>query len=60
MDVHVNGHTDPLATWQFEFTAVEGEVAVVGIEGGEHPAFQDPPYYDRKAIQPRAGDCRPF
>jgi hypothetical protein len=23
----------------------------VGIEGGEHPAFKEPPYYDPKAMQ---------
>jgi hypothetical protein len=28
-------------------------VQIVGIEGGEHPAFREPPYYDAQAM---AGD----
>lgn len=38
----------PLAAYQLTFTT---NAVIVGIEGGEHPAFADPPYYDPKAIQ---------
>lgn len=41
----------PLAAYQIEFKATTAGVAIVGIEGGEHPAFSEPPYYDPKAIQ---------
>jgi hypothetical protein len=27
-----------------------GGVEIVGIEGGEHPAFAEPPYYDTRAM----------
>jgi len=27
-----------------------GSVEIVGIEGGEHPAFVEPPYYDPAAM----------
>jgi len=39
-----------LAAFQFELKAVAGEIKIVGVEGGEHPAFVEPPYYDRAAL----------
>lgn len=41
----------PLAAYQLELRAVSGEAKIVGIEGGEHPEFAEPPYYDPEAMQ---------
>jgi hypothetical protein len=41
----------PLAAYQLDLQATTGNVRIVGIEGGKHPAFADPPYYDPAAIQ---------
>jgi hypothetical protein len=50
----VNLFVDPrgraLAAYQLEFVADPQRVTLVGIEGGEHPAFAQPPYYDAKAL----------
>ena len=51
VDVFVDSDARPLAAYQLIFSASVGDAKIVGIEGGEHPAFQDPPYYDPKAIQ---------
>ena len=51
VDVFVDSGTQPLAAYQLHFQATAGDVEIVGIEGGEHPAFAEPPYYDPKAIQ---------
>lgn len=50
VDVFVDSAEQPLAAYQFEFAAETGEVKIVGIEGGEHAAFTDPPYYDPAAL----------
>ncbi len=36
----------PLAAWQIEVWAPEAQIQLVGLEGGEHAAFAEPPYYD--------------
>lgn len=51
VDVFIDSGDQPLAAYQFELKATKGEVKIVGVEGGEHPAFADPPYYDPKALQ---------
>ena len=51
VDVFVDSGTQPLAAYQLHFQATAGDVKIVGIEGGEHAAFVEPPYYDPKAIQ---------
>lgn len=51
VDVFVDSGAQPLAAYQLDFSARAGSVKIVGIEGGEHPAFKEPPYYDPKAIQ---------
>ena len=50
VDVFVDPGGRPLAAYQFELTA-QGDVPVklVGVEGGEHAAFKEPPYYDTRA-----------
>lgn len=50
VDVFVNSTNKPLAAYQLEFTASPG-VKIVGIEGGEHAAFKEAPFYDLKAMQ---------
>ena len=50
VDVHLDSGAVPLAAYQFELTAQTGEFTIVGIEGGEHPAFAEPPYYDPAAL----------
>lgn len=50
VDVYVDSGDEPLAAYQFEFAAETGEIKIVGIEGGEHAAFKEPPYYDPAAL----------
>ena len=51
VDIYVHSRSTPLAAYQLEFAATNGVAKIVGIEGGEHPAFRQPPFYDPKAIQ---------
>jgi hypothetical protein len=51
VDVRVDSGTSPLAAWQIELVDAAGEARIVGIEGGEHAAFRDAPYHDRRALQ---------
>ena len=50
VDVFVDSQAKPLAAYQLEFTASAG-AKIVGLEGGEHAAFKEAPFYDPKAIQ---------
>jgi len=40
----------PLGAYQFELKARAGRIRIVGVEGGLHPAFKKPPYYDPAAL----------
>ncbi|MEW6157888.1 MAG: hypothetical protein AB1813_10680 [Verrucomicrobiota bacterium] len=51
VDIFLDPNGQPLAAYQLEFFSANGQVKIVSIEGGEHPAFKDAPYYDPKAIQ---------
>jgi hypothetical protein len=51
VDVYVDSGSTPLAAYQLEFSVAGGAAKIVGIEGGELPAFAEPPYYDPKAMQ---------
>ena len=51
VDVYVDSGNQPLAAWQFELSARRGRFTIVGVEGGEHPAFHEAPYYDPAALQ---------
>jgi len=51
VDIFVDAGTMPLAAYQLELAATNGVAKIVGIEGGEHPAFRQPPFYDPKAMQ---------
>lgn len=50
VDVYVDSGDEPLAAYQFELTATAGEFRIVGVEGGSHIAFAEPPYYDPAAL----------
>lgn len=50
VDIFIDSGTQPLAAYQFEFKPEAADVKIVGIEGGEHPAFRIPPYYDPAAL----------
>jgi hypothetical protein len=47
--VYVDPAGAPLAAYQIE-VVVEGNGAIVGVEGGEHAAFGQPPHYDPAAL----------
>jgi hypothetical protein len=51
VDVFVDAGDRPLAAYQLELVATQGDVTIVGIEGGEHAAFAEPPYYDPAALK---------
>lgn len=51
VDLMVDSKDKVLAAYQIEFAAEGGHALVVGIEGGEHAAFANPPYYDSAAMQ---------
>jgi len=48
--VYLDSGDKSLAAYQFELRARTGHIKIVGVEGGEHPAFQDAPYYDPAAL----------
>ncbi len=50
IDVFVDSGKERLAAYQFELASKTEGVEIVGIEGGEHAAFKEPPYYDPKAM----------
>ena len=49
--VFVDSGTMALAAYQLSLRATTGNVRIVGIEGSDHHAFSNPPYYDPIAIQ---------
>ena len=51
VDIFVDSQTTALAAYQLEFAVTSGNAKIVGVEGGEHPAFAEAPFYDPKAIQ---------
>ena len=51
VDIFIDSRETPLAAYQIEFSVKSGNARVVGIEGGEHPAFKEAPFHDPKAIQ---------
>jgi hypothetical protein len=51
VDVMIDPAGQPLAVWQLEFAAEPGQISLVGVEAGEHPAFSArPPHYDPAAL----------
>ena len=51
VDIFVDSGSTPLAAYQLRFAVTNSAAKIVGIEGGEHSAFRQPPFYDPKAIQ---------
>jgi hypothetical protein len=51
VDIYLDAKGTPLAAYQLEFTVTNVVAKIVGIEGGDHPAFRNPPFYDPKAMQ---------
>ena len=51
VDVYVNSLGMPLGAYQIEIADPTGASRIVGIEGGGHRAFHEPPFYDRAALQ---------
>ena len=50
MPVYIDSENSALAAYQFELKINKGQVTIVGVENGEHPAFSEPPYYDPAAL----------
>ena len=48
--IYIDSGGKPLAAYQFELKAASGQIKIVGVEGGEHPAFKEAPYYDPAAL----------
>lgn len=51
IDIYIDSSADKLAAYQFELSASDGNLTIVGIEGGRHSAFANPPYYDPAALK---------
>ena len=51
VDIFVDSADKPVAAYQLEFSVTNGVAKIVGIEGGEPPAFREAPFYDPKAMQ---------
>lgn len=49
-DIRIDPHGRPLAAYQFELKDESGLATIVGVEGGEHAALVNPPYYDPAAL----------
>jgi hypothetical protein len=50
VDVTLDPKGQPLAAYQLEFVADANRVKLVGVEGGDHAAYREPPYYDPAAL----------
>lgn len=51
IDVIVDPGSRPLAAYQIEVLAGSDDVTLVGVEGGDAPAFTEPPRYDPRALR---------
>lgn len=49
-DVFVDAGAVPLAAWQVEIVDETHVAMLAGVEGGEHAAFAEPPFYDPRAL----------
>ena len=50
LHIYIDSGNQALAAYQFELKATAGQIKIVGVENGEHPAFDEPPYYDPAAL----------
>jgi hypothetical protein len=49
--IYIDSGSKSLAAYQFELKATAGQIKIVGVEGGQHEAFKEAPYYDPAALQ---------
>lgn len=50
LHIYLDSGNKSLAAYQFELKAAAGQIKIVGVEGGQHKAFAEPPYYDKAAL----------
>ena len=50
LHIYIDSDNKPLAAFQFELKAAAGQIKIVGVEGGQHKAFEEAPYYDPTAL----------
>ncbi len=50
LHIYLDSGSRPLAAFQFELKAAAGQIKIVGVEGGQHAAFKEAPYYDKAAL----------
>lgn len=50
-DICVDSVGEALAAYQLKISDERAAVKILSVEGGEHPAFAEPPKFDPKAIQ---------
>jgi hypothetical protein len=50
IDIYIDPQGKPLAAYQFELSVDPAAATIVGVEGGDHPAFSAAPYYDPEAL----------
>jgi len=48
--IYLDSGNKPIAAYQFELKAGAGQIKIVGVEGGQHAAFKEAPYYDPEAL----------
>jgi len=48
--IYIDSGSKSLGAYQFELKAVAGQIKIVGVEGGQHEAFKEAPYYDPAAL----------
>lgn len=49
--VFVDPRGRPLAAYQLEIVDPDARTTIAGVEGGAHPAYAEPPYYDPAALR---------
>ena len=50
LHIFLDSGNNSLAAYQFELKAAAGQIKIVGVEGGQHKAFKEAPYYDPAAL----------
>lgn len=50
LHIYLDSGNKPFAAFQFELKAAFGQIKIVGVEGGQHEAFKEAPYYDPAAL----------
>jgi len=50
LHIYLDSGNKSLAAYQFELKATAGKIKIVGVEGGQHAAFTEAPYYDPAAL----------